>query len=313
MINRVRIMNTQKSFNNTSSQVTSKILSPKKLNGSMLIFLAAVMWSFAGVGTKYVHWSALSVSCIRGLLAAITIGAFNRQWIFKPNRAVLLGAVCTFATSSLFMAANKITTAANAIVLQYTAPAFVIVISVIFLKVKFSKLDITTVVFIFLGISLFFIDHIGRGAFIGDLLAILSGISFAGVFFANRLPGANAMQASYLGCLMSILLLPFLITDPAVWAFNRVEWTAVILLGIFQLGMSYMVFSIGIRTTSALSASIICTIEPILNPIWVFLLIGERPNVLALIGAGVVIVTIVFYNIITVRRALNVDSAHEAT
>ena len=121
------------------------------------------------------------------------------------------------------------------------------------------------------------------------------------------------MRASYLGCLMSILLLPFLINDPAVWDFDKVEWTAVILMGIFQLGMSYMVFSIGIRTTSALSASIICTIEPILNPIWVFLLIGERPNALALVGACVVIVTIAFYNVITVRKAGNPDSAQEAT
>lgn len=306
-------MSTLNTAGNTASKnITPKNILPVKLNGSVLIFIAAVMWSFAGVGTKYVHWSALSVACVRGLLAAVTIGAFNRQWVFRPSRPVLLGAFCTFATSSLFMASNKITTAANAIVLQYTAPAFVIVISVIFLKAKFSKLDVMTVVFIFLGISLFFIDHIGHGAFIGDLLAILSGISFAGVFFANRLPGANAMQASYLGCLMSVFLLPFLIADPAVWAFHTVEWTAVVLMGIFQLGVSYMIFSIGIRTTSAFSASIICTIEPILNPIWVFLLIGERPNLLALAGACVVVATIAFYNIITIRKASDSNSGQDS-
>lgn len=270
--------------------------------GPLFIFAAAVLWSFAGICSKFIPWGALSIACIRGLIAAATIGIVTKKWFFKPTTAVVLGAFSTAATSILFMMANKITTAANAIVLQYTAPAFVIILSALFLKIRPKRLEIMTVLITLSGISLFFIEHLGHGAILGDLLAVLSGLTFSLVFFVNRLPGANAMQASYLGFLLHGLLFPFMFFDRSLRTFELSVLLVMLAAGVFQLGMAYILFSKGIKTTSPVSASIIAMIEPILNPVWVFLLMGERPGALAITGAGVVIVTIAVYNIILVRQ-----------
>ena len=286
----------------TQIKVSSEKQKPvRKLYGPLYILAAAIIWSFSGVLSKYVGWSAVSIAFMRGVLSAIVIGLITRQWRFSLTPAVLISAFCIFSTSVLFMAANKMTSAANAIVLQYTVPVYILIYSAVFLKTKITKTDIITVFFTLSGILLFLIDHIGHGALVGDLLSLLSGITFAGVFLANRLPKANPQQASFLGCLLHVFLLPFFVTDPAVKKFNRVEWIAVALMGIF-LGLAYTAFSRGIRATSALSASLICTVEPILNPVWVFLILGEKPSTLAIIGACIVITTVTYYNVVSVQK-----------
>jgi len=277
----------------------------KRNMGPVYVFFAAVLWSFAGISGKFIPYGALSIACLRGVIAAITIGIVGGKWFFKPTPAVLLGAFGTFATSVLFMIANKITMAANAIVLQYTAPAFVIILSAIFYRAKPNKLDAVTVLITLGGISLFFIEHIGHGAVLGDLLALLSGLTFAMVFFVNRLPGANPMQASYLGCLLHGLLIPFLFFDESLRRFDPMIALLILATGVIQLGMAYIFFSKGIKTTSAIPSSIIAMIEPILNPIWVFLAMGETPGPLSIVGASIVVVTVGGYNVISVLRQRN--------
>ncbi len=283
----------------------------KKNKGPFFVFAAAVLWSFAGICSKFIPWGALTIACLRGLIGAATIGIANKKWFFRPTKSVWLAAFATFTTCVLFMVSNKITTAANAIVLQYTAPAFVIILSAVFLKIRPKTLDIITILITLGGISLFFIEHLGHGELLGDMLAILSGLTFSLVFFANRLPGADPMQASYLGCLLQGLLIPFLFFDESLRTFDLSVVLIMLLTGIFQLGVAYIFFSKGIKTTSAVSASIIAMVEPILNPVWVFLILGERPGPLAIAGAGVVIVTIGLYNVISVRRQAKIDPTAE--
>lgn len=273
-----------------------------KNNGPYFVFAAAVLWSFAGICSKFIPWGPISIACLRGVIAAITIGCFTGQWFFKPSRAVLLAGIATAATSILFMIANKMTTAANAIVLQYTAPAFVIILTALFNKTRPRLLDIITVLLTLCGISLSVIEHLGNGAILGDLISVVSGVTFSLVFFANRLPGANAMQASYLGCLLHGVFLPFLFFDKGLRSFDPSAWLVILAAGVIQLGLAYILFSKGIKTTSAVSSSIIAMVEPILNPVWVFLFMGERPGTMAIVGAGIVIVTIVAYNVISVRQ-----------
>ena len=269
----------------------------KKEQGPIFIFIAAVLWSFAGLAAKFIPWGAMSIASIRGVIGAITIGILTKQWFFKPSKAVWLGAIGTVLTSVLFMMANKITTAANAIVLQYLAPAIVIVFNAYFLRFRPTRIELLMVSLTIFGITLFFLDHLGSGAILGDILAILSSITFALVFFANRLPGANPFQASYLGCALHLFLLPALFWDKN-FALNNVSVNMVVLLmGVFQMGIAYVLFSKGIKHTTSLSASIISTIEPILNPIWVFIVFGEQPSAVAMIGAVIVIVSITAYNI----------------
>lgn len=284
----------------------------KESRGPLYIFLAAVLWSFAGIGSKFIPWGPLSIACVRGVIGAAVLGAFNRQWFFKPTRAVWLGALATVSTSVLFMTANKLTTAANAIVLQYIAPAIVILLIALFTRTRPSTRDLVMVGVALCGITLFFLDHLGHGALMGDLLAILSSFTFAMMFFANRLPGANAMQASYLGCGLHALLFPALFFDPQFTLADPRVTVAILLMGALQTGLAYVIFSRGIKQTSAVTASIIAMIEPILNPLWVFLFIGERPSALALAGAAIVIIAMTVYNILLHRDQLRQSAAQSS-
>ena len=270
--------------------------------GPLLIFLAAVLWSFAGIASKFIPWGPLSIACVRGVIGAFVLGLANKRWFFRPSKAVWLGALATVSTSVLFMTANKLTTAANAIVLQYIAPVIVILLFAFFTKSRPSSRDVIMAGIALFGIALFFLDHLGSGALIGDLLAILSSFTFALVFFANRLPGANAMQASYLGCLLHALLFPVLFFDPYFGLGEPTVLLVIAAMGVLQTGLAYIAFSRGIRTTSAVSASIIAMIEPILNPLWVFFLLGEKPSALALAGAAVVLAAMTVYNVLLSRE-----------
>ena len=275
--------------------------------GPVYIMLATLLWSFAGVAAKYIPWHPLSIACVRGTVAAITIGCVRRRWRVTLTRSTVLAALCMNATTVLFMFSNKMTTAANAIIFQYTAPVYVIIGSILVLKMKARPVDIVTVVLTFGGISLFFLDHLGHGKLLGDLLALASGVTFAGVFFFNSMPDANPQDASFLGCALTALLFPALFFDPML-ASGPVPWVVAILLGIFQLGFAYFFFAKGVQQTGAVTSSIICTAEPILNPIWVFLVVGELPGPLALVGAAVVVASICFYNIMNARRQVPAET-----
>lgn len=264
--------------------------------GVLCLLGAGVLWSLAGVCAKYIPWNPLSISCIRGLVAAVAIGCIRRKWTVTLTRSTVAAALCMNVTFILFMTANKLTTAANAIVLQYTAPVYVILLTIVVLKVKPKPVDIAAVILILTGIVLFFVDHLGHGALLGDCLGLLSGISFAGVFFFNGLPDANPQEASYLGCCLSGLLLPSLFFDPNLLSGGAVPWLVILFMGVFQLGFAYYLFARGVQYTGSVTASLICSVEPILNPIWVFLLLHERPGPLAIVGAALVIATVGAYN-----------------
>lgn len=269
----------------------------KEKDGSFLIFVAAVMWSFGGLAAKVLTWNAFTIACIRGLIAFFVILLYRGKTRISFSKSTVLSAVSLTLTTTLFMLANKLTTSANAIVLQYSAPVFILIFSMVFEKTRPSSKDLIAVILTIFGISLFFIDRLQTGYWLGDFVGLLSGVSFAGVFLANRLPKANPMDASLLGNLFSVFLVPFLFFDRNFLTFNQTNWIVILLMGTFQLGIPYILFSLGIKKTKAVKSSIIATIEPILNPIWVFLVIGEIPGVLSLIGGMIVLITIALYNV----------------
>jgi drug/metabolite transporter (DMT)-like permease len=271
--------------------------------GPLLLVLTALLWSFAGIAVKFISWSPITIACLRGILAAAVIGLLNWRSFTRPTPAVFWGASSLFVTSIVFILCNRLTTAANAIVLQYTAPIFVIFLSALLLHNRPTRLDIFTVLLTLCGIILFFIDHLGHGALLGDGLALFSGLTFGLVFIANSMKGANPVLASFLGNLMSALLLPFLFRDASLRSATPAEWLVIFLMGVFQMGLSYALFAKGMETTPPIKASVICALEPVLNPIWVFLLMGELPGKLAIVGIIIVIATILFYNIATLRLA----------
>ena len=291
-------------------------LEKRKFNpGPIYLVAAAILWSMAGVLTKFIPWSATSVACLRGLIAAMVQMAYSRTWKIKLTKPIILTAVCYLGETLLFTFANKMTSAGSAIVLQNTSPLYIMLMGLIVLKQKPSKLDCCVGVVIFSGILLSMIDTFrggelpGSNPMLGNLLALASGVFYAGIFFTSRLPGADSLQSTILGNLMYVFFIPLLFTDQAIMnpASTGVpawqSWLAIFFMGSCQLGLSWICFSRGIKTTPSLQASFITMIEPVLNPILALILLGEAMGTVSVIGSALVIVTIVVHNVLTAKKA----------
>lgn len=284
-----------------------------KAKGPLLIAVTAILWSFGGLLIQELaSWHPMAIVGMRAIFAASILAIYMRRPRITFSPSIILGAICMAGTTILFVYANALTTAANAIVLQYTAPIFVIILSMVFLKKRPRALDFAAVLVTFAGIALFFVDALGGGGksdftnLLGIILACLSGLTFAGVFLINTMPKAVPEQSLLLGYLISIAIgLPFILTGGVT--FEPAAWVTVTLLGIFQLGVAYVLFSIGIKLTAPITASLIAVLEPLLNPLWVFLLHGKGPGLYAIIGGVVVLIAVVAYNVLTIRQNRGVE------
>ena len=287
---------------------------PKQKSGILFLVCAAALWSTAGVLTKSNPWSGTTIACLRGLLAAATQILLTRTFHFKLNRTILLTALCYFGETFLFMIANKLTSAGSAIVLQNTSPLYIILLLYLVFRQKPSRLDCVVGLMIFGGILLSMADTLfsgdlpGTNPLLGNLLALLSGIFYAGIFFTSRLPGADPLQSTILGSSMYLVLLPFVFTDSSFLANQSLPaWGSMLFMGIVQTGLAWLMFTKGIKNTPSLQASFITMIEPVLNPILALLFLGEAMGTLSVLGSAVVIVTVFLHNYLTARQ--NRDAA----
>ncbi len=289
------------------------------LAGPILVLCTAVLWSTAGICVKLLPWSPLSISCARGLVSAITVLLLRmirlpgqEKWRrFVWNKHTLLCATAMFATSMLFVVANKLTTAANAIVLQYIAPILILLYGIFIEKKRPSRLEILLTAVVFGGCTLAFVDQLGGGSLLGNVLALLSGGTFATQILLSRHPRTSPEDAQLLGCSMSfVLLLPFLCTDPT-FVLNRQTLGVILVLGVFQYGLASFLFAKGIRRVEPVAASLILTIEPIFNPVWVFVFVGELPGPLALIGFVCVVGAVTLYTLLPLLRSRRTADMHE--
>ncbi len=257
----------------------------------MLLVVTSVLWSSGGILIKSVDWHPLAISGARSLIAAAVIRLAFRREPINFSATQLTGAVGYAATVMLFASATKLTTAANAIVIQYTASIWVALFGAWFLKEKTTALDWLTIGAVFGGMVLFFQDQMSAGHLLGNLLAIGSGMSMATMALAMR----KQKDASPFGSVLLGNLLAFLCGLPFMFAGfpGPTGLVALVLLGVFQLGISYVLYSIAIKHVTALEATIITMIEPILNPIWVVLLIGEVPGPWSLAGGLIILTAIV--------------------
>ena len=265
------------------------------------LILTAALWSIGGLLIKSVQWNAIGIAGARSLIALVVFLPFVRQCRFRFSVPMVLGVVAYSLTTILFTAANKNTTAANAILLQYTAPVFVILMASVFLKERMTKVDVLCVVGVLGGLVLFVLEGIGGGHLFGDVLALLSGVSFAGLAVTMRAQkDANPMESVILGNLLNaVICLPigFSISMP------QGGLIPLVLLGVVQLGLSYLLYSFAVRYVSALQTVLLTMLEPLLNPVWVFLATGERPGMLAISGGIVVLFMVVLHAILKNREA----------
>ena len=271
--------------------------------GPLTILISALLWSISGLLIKYIPWPPMAIAAGRSLLTTLVFLAyFRRRLLGRLTWQTILSGVALALTQSLFVVANKLTTAANAIMLQYTMPIFIIIISAAFYKIRPTRREVLAMIWAMAGIVLFFIDDLQPGNLTGNILSILSGITFALFYVLNTRPTCHVPQAMFLGQIGTALAgLPILMgLDRA--ALTATPLASIAILGIFQLGLAFIIFQYGIKRTSPLNASLISMAEPIMNPVWVFLVLGEKPGLLAIAGTVVVITAILYMNIEKLKK-----------
>lgn len=256
------------------------------------LVITAVLWSLGGLLIKLVNWNPLAIAAGRSFISALLMLAYVRKPKFNWSRDQVLAALFYFGTVTLFVTANKLTTAANAILLQYGAPVYVAIFAPLILKEKTKTADWITITFALFGMTLFFLDKLEIRSLLGIVIAIASGVSFAlYIIFMRKQKDASPIESTLLGNILTALVgFPFIFSQ----SFEFRNILGIILLGTVQLGFSYILYSIAIKYVEALEAILIPIIEPILNPIWVFLAFGERPGNWALIGGSIVLASVTF-------------------
>ena len=274
----------------------------ERQKGTLYVFLAAVLYSLGGLCIKVIPWSGMSINGGRTAIAICIVGLYlwKTGHRLRLNRWVLLGAAAVSGTNILFSISNKLTTAANAIVLQFTAPIFVIVLSVLFFGKKPKKLDLVACGAVFGGVMCFFMDSISGGNWLGDILALISGLSYAGVFLLNDLPDNDPISSVFFGQLFSAVIgLPFLMQETE---FTHTAWISLMVLGVFQVAFGYIFLTIGLRTTPPVTASLVSGIEPVLNPILVAVFYHEYIGPMSFVGAVIVVGSVIIYNALLARN-----------
>ena len=269
--------------------------------GTLFVAISAALYSIGGLCIKVIPWNGMSINGGRTAIALVVIGAYL-LWTKHPlrlNRWVALGALSVFGTNALFSLANKLTTAANAIVLQFTVPIFVMLFSALFFRKKPQKLDLAACAVVLGGILFFFLDSLEMGGGLGNFLALLSGVSYAGVFLMNDMPDSDAISSVFWGDVLSAVTgLPFLAHETE---FTATAVFSLVILGAFQVGVAYVLLCIGLKTTPPVTASLVSGIEPVLNPILVAIFYKEAIGAYAMVGAAIVIGGVVAYNVLKLK------------
>ena len=272
----------------------------KRKNRAMLLMvITAAMWSLGGIFIKLISWNPFLIAGVRsgisGSIMALYMAATHTR--FKLNRYSLLAGMGLGCSATLFTIANKLTTAANAIVLQYTAPIFILLISAVFFKEKMQKQDILVVCITMGGMVLFFLDQLSPGNLLGNILGILAGVTLGQMFVMVGRGGDDdaTRMSGILIAHMITLMIGVPIGLPQTEEVAAMEILYVIILGVFQLGIPYVLYGIASRDCPPLACSLIGMLEPLLNPVWVAIFIGEVPGPFALAGAVIIIATVTWW------------------
>jgi drug/metabolite transporter (DMT)-like permease len=276
-----------------------------KIVGVMLMAATASLWSIAGLVIKMIDWNPFAIAGTRSLIASLVILAFLRRpkihWSFPQVAAAVANAV----TMLLFVVANKTTTAANAILLQYMAPVFTAFIGAALLKEKTRLEHWVSIFFVAVGMTIMFANKLDGGRLFGDAIALTSAVTFSlYIVFMRMQKEGSPLESNLLSqwiaagvCLAVSLFLP-------MPQFTQQSVTAILVLGIVQIGIPSILIAYAIKRISAVSANLIAVIEPVLNPVWVFLVLGEYPGMNTIIGGAVILLAVTGVSVISARRIM---------
>lgn len=282
-------------------------MSTSRHSQSVLLLIAtALLWSMGGVLLKSVQWHPLALAGARSGIAAIVIGLylwFSQGVIrFKWSFNLIAGALCYASTVTLYVAANNLTTNANAVVLQYTAPVYVALFGVWFLKEKLTAMDILIIVLVMSGVGLFFADKLTPEGMNGIILALASGVTMGWMtLFVRKQKDGSSLESLLLGNILSAVIgIPFIMLHGLPP--TNMQLLFVLILGAVQIGIPYILYARALRNATALDAVVITMLEPILSPLWVMLALGEKPDTYAMIGCAIVLCSVALRGILISRR-----------
>lgn len=266
----------------------------------ILLLLAAFFWSLGGTLIKWIHWHPMAIAGMRSAIAAVLIRAVFRKMSFSWDFDQVGGAMAYACTVISFVVANKMTSAANVILLQYTAPIHAALFGAWFLHERASRLDWATILVALLGMALFFCDRLTAAGYWGNIVALGSGLSFGWLaLFLRRQKSGSPMESVFLGNVLAALIgLPFLFGSIP----DASDWIGLAVLGVVQLGLPYILFTLAIRHVTAVEALLVPMIEPVLNPLWAFLFLGEIPGRFALLGGLVILGSVIGRGLVRSRR-----------
>ena len=273
----------------------------KQNKAALCALVGGVIWSFSGLLSRLVSWNSFTLVALRAVVATFILGLCRGGFRIRPNKGLWLCGLGISVTSLLYMSALRFTSSANAIVLQYTASVFVILYMLLVKHQKPLKSELIATFFVILGVCLCFSGGLSGGTLLGNLLGLLSGMTYAVVFLTTRHAGNDPVDSVYFGTLLSCALL---VAVPFDRGFSVTPRDLIIMLALgCSLGLGYLFFSLGMRYgLSPVRSCIISNAEPVLNPIWVFLLLGENPGAMSILGAAVVLLAITAQSVYEARR-----------
>lgn len=266
----------------------------------ILLAVTAALWSIGGIFIKTISLSPLAIAGVRSAISGAVLALYLRKFNFKFGVAQIGAAVCFALTVITFVAATKLTTAANAILLQYTAPVYAAVLGGPLLGERAKRRDWITLAVVICGMLLFFVEEVEVRYFWGNIIALFSGLSFAGIALFLRMDKeASPFEPLLMGHMLTAVIgIPFLFAGHAP---TSLDWIYLLILGVIQLGIPYILYGLAIRHVTAIEATLIPVIEPILNPIWVMLFFNEIPSKFSFIGGAVVLTAVIAHSILSVR------------
>src|SRR6476661_6118994 len=283
----------------------TELTASQKFSPLLYVFAAALLWSTGGLFIKWTKLSGLELSFYRSFFALLTVAFFTRREGLGLNRISAAASLLYAALLILFVLATKKTTAANAIFLQYTAPVYLLIFEPLIYKERFRIRDLLTVLICVGGMVLFFVGKLRPEDVAGNLLALASGVCFA--IYVLMLRHSKARLVNRASSVIYGNLLAIIMTAPwgiAVLArLGRYDLLTVAYLGVVQLGLSYTLFTYAMsQGVRSLDAGIIGYIEPLLNPVWVFLVLGEKPSKWALVGGAIIITAVIVHMLVDERQ-----------
>lgn len=272
----------------------------------LLLILSSILLSTGGILVKNVDWNPIAIAGTRSFISSFVILMYLKKPKITFNKAQIGGSIGYASSIILYIYANKLTTAANAILLQYTSPIFVAILGAWILKEKLYYYDWITIFLVFGGMTLFFIDNVGLGSMLGNILAVLSGFFVACFTVAFRFQkDGSPVDTVWTGSILAFLIaLPFILQSIP----DLKSIIYLIVMGVFQIGISSILYALSLKHLTALEAVLITVIEPLLNPVWVFIFVREKPSSYAIVGGAIVLLAIIIRGIYVSKKLENIQT-----